>query len=252
MSQGLTRIAIATVSFLLVASALSGEARAAGAAYVVDTADVSEPGACKVESWTSAASNHDFLAATSPACVANLFQPVELSSQFSRARAGEEWVTAAAPKIKTNLVPTAIGSWGFAISGTATYDLAAQQNAALAITVPATLRLSSVVRINLNAGWQWDRVAGQHYATYGAGIDWRTPDNVWTLTAEVFGVVGQADTDSAKQPRFQVGMRWRPVDRFSMDLIYGRNILGENANWITLGTSIRFPPESSDSGSKWR
>jgi hypothetical protein len=26
-----------------------------------------------------------------------------------------------------------------------------------------------------------------------------------------------------------------------MDLIYGRNITGENANWITLATSIRFP-----------
>jgi hypothetical protein len=37
-----------------------------------------------------------------------------------------------------------------------------------------------VLRINLNAGWEWDRVAGQHYATYGAGVDWRTPDNVWT------------------------------------------------------------------------
>ncbi|HET7804910.1 MAG TPA: hypothetical protein VFL53_11755 [Pseudolabrys sp.] len=92
------------------------EALAAGAAYVVDTAEVSEPGACKVESWASAAGNHDFLAATSPACVVNIFRPVEQSTQFSRARADEEWATAAAPKIKTNLVPTAIGSWGFAIS----------------------------------------------------------------------------------------------------------------------------------------
>ena len=36
-------------------------------------------------------------------------------------------------------------------------------------------------------------------------------------------------------------MRWRPDDIFSVDLIYGRNITGENANWITLGTTIRFP-----------
>jgi len=225
----------------LVASALSGEARAAGAAYVVDTAEVSEPGSCKVESWASAASNHDFLAATSPACVVNMFRPFELSSQFSRARADTEWATAAAPKIKTNLVPTAIGSWGFAISGTATYDLTAQQNTALAITIPATLRLSNVVRVNLNAGWQWDRVAGQHYATYGAGIDWRTADNVWTLTAEVFGQLGaRQDAIGITEPRFQVGLRWRPVDEFNVDLIYGRNIYGENANWITLATVFRF------------
>src|SRR4029079_9200900 len=145
-----------------------------------------------------AASNHDFLAATSPACVVNMFRPFELSSQFSRARADTEWATAAAPKIKTNLVPTAVGSWGFAISGTATYDLTAQQNTALAITVPATLRLSSVVRINLNAGWQWDRVAGQHYATYGAGIDWRTAAHVWTLTGEGFGQRG-APTEGVRR-----------------------------------------------------
>jgi hypothetical protein len=36
-------------------------------------------------------------------------------------------------------------------------------------------------------------------------------------------------------------LRWRPIDRFSMDVILGRNITGENANWITLATSIRFP-----------
>ena len=65
---------------------------------------------------------------------------------------------------------------------------------------------------------------------------------MWTLTAEVFGLVGLAeDTRSEIQPRFQVGLRWRPIDRFSMDVIVGRNITGENANWVTLATSIRFP-----------
>lgn len=236
-----TRIAIATASFSLAALALSGQALAAGAAYVVDTAEVSEPGSCKVESWVSAASNHDFLVATSPACVVNAFRPVELSTQFSRARADDEWTTAAAPKVKTNLIPSAIGSWGVAISGTATYDFTAQQNVALAVTIPATLRLSNVVRINLNAGWQWDRVADQHYATYGAGVDWRTSDNIWTLTAEVFGQLGaRQDAVGLTEPRFQVGLRWRPIDEFNVDLIYGRNIYGENANWITLATVFRF------------
>jgi hypothetical protein len=171
----------------------------------------------------------------------NVFRPVELSTQFSRAGAGEEWTTSATPKIKTNLVPTAIGSWGFAISGTASYDFTGQQNTAVAVTIPATLRISNVLRVNLNAGWLWDRVAEQHYATYGAGIDWRTPDNVWTLTAEVFGQLGaRQDAIGMTEPRFQVGLRWRPIDEFNVDLIYGRNIYGENANWITLATVFRF------------
>ena len=92
-------------------SAFSEKARAAGAAYVVDTADVSEPGACKVESWISIASNHDFFAATTPTCVVDVFRPMELSSQLIRTRADEEWTSGITPKIKTNLVPTAIGSW---------------------------------------------------------------------------------------------------------------------------------------------
>jgi hypothetical protein len=222
-------------------SVFSDKARAAGAAYVVETAEVSEPGACKVESWISIASNHDFFAATTPTCVVNVFRPIELSTELIRTRADEEWTSGIAPKIKTNLVPTAIGSWGIAISGTAAYDVTNQQTVAMFATVPATLRLSNVLRISLNAGWQWDRIAGRHYATYGAGVDWRTPDNVWTLTAEVFGQLGaRQDAIGVTEPRFQVGLRWRPIDDFNIDLIYGRNIYGENANWITLATVVRF------------
>ncbi len=57
-----------------------------------------------------------------------------------------------------------------------------------------------MLRINLNAGWGWDRVA---YATYGAGADWRTPDNVWTLTVEIFGQLGAwPEAIGVTEPRF--------------------------------------------------
>ena len=137
--------------------------------------------------------------------------------------------------MKTNIVPTAIGSWGVAISATASYDLLTRENTALFVTVPATLRVSNVVRINLNAGWQLDRVTNHNYFTYGAGFDWRTPDNVWTLTGEVFGQAGAGlEQPGLVEPRFQLGLRYRPVDLFNIDLIYGRNLAGERANWITL------------------
>jgi hypothetical protein len=231
------RVILSAASFALAA----GPAQAAGGAYATDTADVGEVGNCKVETWASFASNQDFLGAVNPSCVVDVTRPVELSAQILRGRSDGDWNTFVAPKFKTNLIPTAIGQWGVALAGGVIYDAAANDLGGLFAYVPATLRLSEVARINVNAGWLWDRLAGVHYATYAAGVDLRTPDNVWTLTAEVFGVIGAADTDAAKQPRFQVGLRWRPVDRFSMDVIYGRNILGENANWITLATSIRFP-----------
>ena len=43
------------------------------------------------------------------------------------------------------------------------------------------------------------------------------------------------------RPRFQLGLRFRPIDRFNVDLIYGRTITGENANWLTVASIIRFP-----------
>src|SRR6185503_3738392 len=84
-------------------------ANAAGTAYGVDTAEVSEAGNCKVESWLSWASNQDFLAITNPSCGVDLGRPVELSAQIQRSRADGEWGTSIAPKFKTNLIPSGIG-----------------------------------------------------------------------------------------------------------------------------------------------
>jgi hypothetical protein len=233
-------------------------ALAAGSAYQVDTAEVAEPGQCKIETWASFASNRDFIGALAPDCVVDLGRPVDMSAQFTRVRSDGDWASGVTPKLKTNLLPTAIGAWGFALSGQATYDLATGSNAGISAAIPATLRISNVLRINLNGGWQWDRGAARHYATYGAGLDWRTPDNRWTLTSEIFGLVGVthvapplldvsdpappdlSPSSGATRPRFQAGIRFRPVDPFSIDLIYGRNITGENANWITAAMVVRW------------
>ena len=83
----------------------SQRAIAAGAAYQVDTAEISEPGSCKVESWASFAANRDFIASVAPACVVNLYRAVEVSAQFNRTRSDDEWGTAVTPKLKTQLKP---------------------------------------------------------------------------------------------------------------------------------------------------
>ena len=68
-------------------------AHAAGGAFVVDDSDIADTGNCKVESWVSFADNHDFVASSTPACVFNVFQPVEIGTQFQRFRAGGIWDT---------------------------------------------------------------------------------------------------------------------------------------------------------------
>jgi hypothetical protein len=239
----------AIISAVMASIVISGHAQAAGGAYAVDTSEVSAEGSCKVETWLSWASNHDFTGVANPSCVVNVGRPVEFSAQVSRSRADDEWTSGIAPKAKTKLIPSAIGSFGLAISGQAFYDGITHQNTAIVVNIPATLRLSEVVRINVNGGWQWDRIIDRHYLTYGLGVDWRTPDNVYTFTAEIFGQAGAAtEVSTVTQPRFQTGLRWRPIDVFSIDFIYGRNIYGENANWFTVATTIRFPPPGGKAG----
>ncbi len=99
------------------------------------------------------------------------------------------------------------------------------------------------IRISLNAGYLRGLNPGRDFFSYGAGIDLRTSDNVWTVTGELFGALGASRPEDAPgelRPRWQLGLRYRPVDRFNIDLIYGRNLLGESSNWITLATTFRF------------
>ena len=242
--MGLTGIRIALVATSAVSAFLaSDDARAANGAFAVDAADISEVGSCKVESWISTATNSDFSAVANPSCVVDPFKPVELSLLTNRFRSDGDWSTTIAPKAKTNFVPTGIGKFGFSAYAGGQFDALTGENLSAFAVVPATYRLSETMRINLNGGWLWDRMADRHYLTYGVGFDWKFTD-VLQLTVEAFGQAG-ADIPSVIQPRFQAGVRYRPNEIFSVDVIYGRNITGENANWITIGTTVRFPaPET--------
>jgi hypothetical protein len=223
---------------------MADEAWAANGAYAVDSADISEVGSCKLESWISTATNTDFSMVANPSCVVDVGKPVEFSVLGNRARGDGEWSTTLQPKAKTNLVPTGIGKFGFALYGGGSFDVLTGDNLTAFAVVPATYRLSETMRINLNGGWLWDHIVDRHFLLYGIGWDWKFT-GVLQLTLEVFGQAGQADRPSVTRPRFQAGVRYRPNEIFSVDLIYGRNIMGENANWITLGTTIRFPPPES-------
>jgi hypothetical protein len=222
----------------------AGKAWAANGAYAVEAADISEAGSCKFESWMSFATNTDFSMVANPSCVVDPFKPVELSLMTNRAKSDGEWSTTLQPKAKTNIVPTGIGKLGFSVSAGGSFDAATGENLTIFAAIPATYRLSETMRLNVNGGWLWDRSADRHYLTYGVGFDWKFTDTLqWTI--EAFGQAGQSDVPSTVRPRFQTGVRWRPSEEFSIDVIYGHNITGENANWITVGTTIRFPVEGA-------
>jgi hypothetical protein len=237
--------ALTLFGFVLVALLVaSGHAEAANGAYAVDAADISDLGSCKVESWYSMATNSDFAAVANPSCVVEITRPVELSVLTNHSRSDGEFSTTLAPKAKINIEPTGIGKFGVSALASGTFDAVTGQNTAVFAEIPATYRFSETTRINLNAGWLWDRTVDRHYFTYGVGFDWKFTD-VLQYTVELYGQAGRAEFASVIQPRIQTGVRYRPNDIFSVDVIYGRNITGENSNWITLGTTIRFPPPGS-------
>src|SRR4051795_11862441 len=238
------RIAFAVIT-ALAALPMADYARAANGAFAVDAADISEVGSCKLESWISTATNTDFSLVANPSCVVELGKPVEFSVLSNRFRSDGGWGNSFQPKAKTNLVPTGIGKFGFSIYAGGSFDALTGENLTAFAVVPATYRLSETMRINLNGGWLWDRVVDRHYLLYGIGWDWKFTE-VLQLTVEAFGQAGQADVPGVTRPRFQTGVRYRPNEIFSVDLIYGRNITGENANWITIGTTIRFPVHGSE------
>lgn len=220
---------------------VTGDALAANGAYVVDAADISELGSCKLESWLGAATNTDFAAVANPSCVVDFGKPVELSVLTNSSRSDGQWGTTLAPKAKFNIEPTGIGKLGYSFLAGGAFDAQTGQSQTVFAEIPATYRLSEIMRVNINAGWIWDRTVDRHYLTYGAGFDWKFTD-VLQLTIEAFGLVGASDVPSVIRPRFQTGIRYRPNEIFSIDVIYGHNITGENANWITVGTTVRFPP----------
>lgn len=107
---------------VIAALPLHDRAWAANGAYVVDSADISEVGSCKIESWLSTATNTDFSAVANPSCVVDIVKPVELSMQTIRFRSDGDLGTTLAPKAKWNIVPTAVGKLGVAFYAGGTLD----------------------------------------------------------------------------------------------------------------------------------
>lgn len=221
---------------------------AAGGAFAVDDSEIGKPGECKVESWASFAGNHDLIAATSPACVVKIGIPVEVGGQLQRSRSDSVWGTSGTLKAKTNIIPSEKHPFGLAIAGGSSWNLISGANTGGFINVPVTFQVREDFKININGGWMYDGVAKINYATWGGGFEWGFAKR-FTLIGEIYGQSGRLvepepdaapSNNSVREPRTQLGLRFTPKDNIDLDLIWGRNITGENSNWVTLGVNFRF------------
>ena len=233
----------------IVAMVFAGHAHSAGGAYVVDDAIIDDVGSCKVESWVSLATNTDLIAVSTPSCVFPLILPTEIDLQATQARIDSAWNPSLTPKFKTTLVKPEVGKFGIAVAGGAAFDILTGANSGAFVNIPITFQATELFKLNVDVGWAYDAIKVASYATYGAGFEWQPKkDGLLTFLGEVFGVVGDRidAPHSLIEPRFQAGVRFTPIETLDLDLIYGRNITGENANWITVGLNVRFPVPKND------
>jgi hypothetical protein len=208
-----------------------------GGAYYVDDAEIGKAGSCEIESWSSFARTGDRIAVLSPACVVNPNNPVELGTNLVDQRSGgQEDVL---PTLTAKSVPIPIGRTGFglAIAAAVVYDPLNQTGSGVIVNVPMTFEFNKDLRLNLNVGAQYYSGGDPHglYGTAGIGASWTFVPQ-WSIISEVFALMGPGQTN----PRFQSGLRYSPTKDMDFDVIYGRNLLGEWSNWITVGLTVRI------------
>jgi hypothetical protein len=208
-----------------------------GGAYYVDDAEIGKTGSCEFESWSSFAANSDRIAVFSPACVVKLGPPVELGTNLLNVRSDGEEDFVGTLTAKTVPIPIGRTGFGLAIAGAVVLDALNHTGNGMIVNIPATFEFSKEFRVNLNVGAQYYSGGDTPglFATAGVGVSWNFAPH-WSTISEVFALMGPGQTN----PRLQSGVRYSPSKDIDCDLIYGRNLTGEGANWITVGLTVRI------------
>lgn len=206
-----------------------------GGPYYVDDAEIGKVGSCEIESWASSADNGDHIYVHSPACVVNLGAPVELGTNLVNMRSDGIGDSTASLTAKTVPLPISATGFGLALSGAYVYDVTNKSLNSLIFNIPLTFDFSKSLRLNINVGAQYNKDPSVLLATAGAGVAWNFVKE-WSWISEVFALMGPGETN----PRFQSGIRYSPTKDIDWDVIYGRNLTGEVANWITVALTIRI------------
>jgi hypothetical protein len=227
----------AVVIALLLAVA-NAQAAKLGGPYFVDDAEIGKVGSCEIEQWASSAHNGDHIYVFSPACVVRLGAPVEVGTNLVNFRS--DGVVDATASLTAKAVPIPLpgsgrAGFGLAFSGAFVWDMTSNTLSGMILNVPLTYDFSQALRLNVNVGAQYNADPSVLLATAGVGVSWNFVDQ-WSIISEVFALMGPGQTN----PRFQTGLRYNPVKAVDCDMIYGRNLTGEGANWFTVALTVRI------------
>jgi opacity protein-like surface antigen len=226
------------------ASVLASAAWAAGGAHVVEDSEVLEPGQCQVDLWVTRFGPGAGYANATPTCTLTSLPRLEWGAQFQHFWFSDKETTdqILGPNLKVNLVPEDKGV-GVGVYFNSGVNLRTGDLEVATLLVPVTIPFNDHVRLNLNAGWQYLRLASIPDAFFwGAQVEAKVGSEV-TIMAETFGrALGAAGA--------QLGLRWRPNDGpIDFDFLVGgsldKALSGEffdsvNTLFVTIGVTLRW------------
>jgi hypothetical protein len=228
----------------LAAFVLASAALAAGGANVVEDSEVLEPGLCQVDLWVTRFDPGAGYANATPACTLESLPRLQWGAQFQYYWFNEPQVSdqLLGPTLKVNLVPEdkGVGVGVFFSSGV---NLRTGDLELATLLVPVTIPVNDHLRLNLNAGWQYLRIANTPDDFFwGAQVEAKVGDET-TLMLETFGRARGATAA-------QMGVRWRPNDGpINFDFLVGGSfdkvLAGEfldkvSSLFFTIGVTLRW------------
>lgn len=223
---------------------LASAALAAGGAHVVEDSEVLEPGLCQVDLWVTRFDPGSGYANAAPTCTLQSLPRLEWGFQFQHYWFNEPQVAdqLLGPNLKLNLVPEDQGV-GVGVYFNSGVNLRTGDLEVATLLVPVTIPLSDHIRLSLNAGWQYLRLAATPDDLFwGAQVEAKVGDET-TLMLETFGRARGAAAA-------QMGIRWRPNDGpIDFDFLVGASfdkvLAGEfldkvSSLFFTVGVTLRW------------
>lgn len=234
-----TNVWTALFSLLLFLVPILGSvAWAAGGAQIIDDSEVVDPGTCQLETWVTGYSvevGGGYANATNT-CTLSSLPRLEFGLQFQHVWFGGTSTSEQllGPALKVNLIPQDTGV-GLGLAFNSGVNMSSGEFAIGTLIMPVSIPLGDKTRINLNAGWQFIRIAdSQNGLFYGAQVETKIGWEEVSLMLELFG----------REPGYtgtQIGLRWRPNDAaLEFDLLAGSFFDNVNGKFFTVGVTFRY------------
>ncbi|MFT3964286.1 MAG: hypothetical protein QM690_00200 [Sphingobium sp.] len=206
-------------------------AKAAGGAHIVDDAGVETPGHCHMENWGTTASGRTGLVNVALACTVSALPSVEWGGFIAHGWTPEDndTLVGLSPKI---LLTSEEQGLGIGISASFAYGIDRHRWETASVIIPLTMPVSKSLRVNMNAGWQWTRIAKEHDLFLGAQAEIKLARRIMLMTEALARDRGRMGG--------QTGIRWTGANgRLNIDLLAGRYLDGETSHALTFGITMR-------------